>query len=92
MKLIRIGSSSSCDIVLHSEFVSGHHAEMILLDNGEIILEDKNSTNGTFVGNKRISPNKEVTVRRGDYIRFADVELHRKQERNKGKRYKVAAW
>lgn len=41
MKLIRIGSSSSCDIVLHSEFVSGHHAEMILLDNGEIILEDK---------------------------------------------------
>lgn len=75
MKLIRIGSSSSCDIVLHSEFVSGHHAEMILLDNGEIILEDKNSTNGTFVGNKRISPNKEVTVRRGDYIRFADVEL-----------------
>ncbi|MDM8240760.1 FHA domain-containing protein [Phocaeicola barnesiae] len=75
MKLIKIGSSSSCDIVLHSEFVSSHHAEMILLDNGEIILEDKNSTNGTFVGNKKISPNKEVTVRRGDYIRFADVEL-----------------
>lgn len=75
MKLIKIGSSSSCDIVLHSEFVSSHHAEMILLDNGEIILEDKNSTNGTFVGNKRIAANKEVSVRRGDCIRFADTEL-----------------
>lgn len=75
MKLLKIGSSSSCDIVLHSEFVSSHHAEMILLDSGEIILEDKNSTNGTFVGNKKINPNTEVTVRRGDYIRFADVEL-----------------
>ena len=75
MKLLKIGSSSSCDIVLHSEFVSGHHAEMILLDSGEIILEDKNSTNGTFVGNKKINSNTEVTVRRGDYIRFADVEL-----------------
>lgn len=75
MKLIKIGSSPSCNIVLHSDFVSSHHAEMILLDSGEIILEDKNSTNGTFVGNKKIDANREITVKRGDYIRFADVEL-----------------
>ena len=75
MKLLTIGSSSSSNIVLNSEFVSNHHAEILLLDSGEIILEDKNSTNGTFVGGKRITPNKEVTIQRGDYVKFADVEL-----------------
>lgn len=54
MKLLKIGSSSSSNIVLNSEFVSSHHAEILLLDSGEIILEDKNSTNGTFVGGKKI--------------------------------------
>ena len=43
MKLLKIGSSSSSNIVLNSEFVSSHHAEILLLDSGEIILEDKNS-------------------------------------------------
>ena len=48
MKLLKIGSSSSSNIVLNSEFVSSHHAEILLLDSGEIILEDKNSTNGQY--------------------------------------------
>lgn len=56
MKLLKIGSSSSNNIVLHSDFVSSYHAEMILLDNGDIILEDKNSKNGTFVGNQKLTP------------------------------------
>lgn len=75
MKLLKIGSSPSCDIVLNSEFVSSHHADITVLDNGDIVLEDKNSTNGTFVGNKRITPNQEVPIRRGDFIRFGDTDL-----------------
>ena len=58
MKIIKIGSSQSCDIVLDSNFVSSLHAEMTILDDGQIILEDKNSKNGTQVGNKRIEPGK----------------------------------
>ena len=75
MRIIKIGSSSNCDIVLHSTYVSALHAEITLLDSGEIFIEDKRSTNGTFVGNKRIQPGAETRVRRGDYVRFADVEL-----------------
>lgn len=75
MKLLKIGRSSSCDIVLPSENVSALHAELLIMDNGEIFIEDKNSTNGTMVGNKRILPNSEVPVRRGDYIVLADMEL-----------------
>lgn len=76
MKLIKIGRSSSCDVVLQSENVSSHHAEITVLDNGEIFICDKNSSNGTYVGGTRINPNAEVKVRRGDLIQFADVDLN----------------
>ena len=47
MKLIKIGNSPKCDLKLDSEFVSALHAEMTILDDGQILLEDKNSKNGT---------------------------------------------
>ncbi len=75
MKLLKIGRDSSCNIKLHSSYVSSIHAEMLLLDNGEIYIEDKNSANGTFVDNQRINPNTEVLVRRGDLIRLGDTTL-----------------
>ncbi len=75
MRLLKIGREPSNDIVLHSEKVSSLHAEITLLDSGDIQLEDKNSRNGTFIMNQRIAPAKPVKVRRGDAIRFADVEL-----------------
>ena len=45
------------------------------MNSGDILLEDKGSHNGTFIQNQAIKPGKPVNVRRGDAIRFADVEL-----------------
>lgn len=75
MRLLKIGRAASCDIVLHSDKVSSLHAELTLLNSGDITLEDKGSHNGTFIMNRPIKPGKPVNVRRGDAIRFADVEL-----------------
>lgn len=75
MRLLKIGHDPSCDIVLHSNHVSGLHAEITLLNNGDMQLEDKNSTNGTYIMNQRITPGRSVPIKRGDAIRFADVEL-----------------
>ena len=75
MRLLKIGLDASCDIVMHSEKVSSLHTELTLLNNGDIMLEDKGSHNGTFIMNQPIKPHKPVNVRRGDAIRFADVEL-----------------
>lgn len=75
MRLLKIGRDASCDIVMHSPSVSSLHAELTLLNSGDILLEDKGSRNGTFIMNQPIKPNKPVNVRRGDAIRFADVEL-----------------
>ena len=75
MRLLKIGRAQTCDIVLHSDKVSSLHAELVMLDSGDIQLEDKSSRNGTFIMNQPIQPGKPVNVRRGDAIRFADVEL-----------------
>ncbi|MBR0036635.1 MAG: FHA domain-containing protein [Bacteroidales bacterium] len=75
MRLLKIGRDASCDIVLYSAKASALHAELTILNNGDILLEDKNSKNGTFVMNKPIRPGSSVSLRRGDAVRFADVEL-----------------
>ena len=75
MRLIKIGRDPKCDIVLRSDKASSLHAEITILNNGDILLEDKNSRNGTFVMNRPIQPGSQVTIKRGDAIRFGDVEL-----------------
>ena len=58
MKLIIIGrDSNEANIVLSSQYVSGYHAEIIQLDNGDMYLVDK-SSNGTFVNGSRVTPGK----------------------------------
>ena len=75
MRLLKIGHDASCDIVINSPHVSSLHAEITLMNSGDILLEDKNSRNGTFVMNQRIASGKPVNIRRGDIVKFADVEL-----------------
>lgn len=75
MRLLKIGRDASNDIVLHSDKASSLHAEITLMDSGDILLEDKGSHNGTFIQNRPIKPGTPVNIRRGDAIRFADVEL-----------------
>ncbi|MBR1871960.1 MAG: FHA domain-containing protein [Bacteroidales bacterium] len=76
MRLISIGKSPSCTICIPNEYVSSYHAEIVLLDNGDIFLTDCNSKNGTFLNGQRINPNVEVPVRRGDKIEFDTVALN----------------
>lgn len=76
MKLYVIGSGSNAHLKCKSQFVSTYHAEILLLDNGEILLTDKGSKNGTYLNEQRLQPNKDIPVRRGDSIRFADYVLN----------------
>ena len=75
MKLLVIGTDSNCQIRLHSQFVSGYHSEILLLDNGEILLTDKGSRNGTYLNDQKLQPNRDIPIKRGDNIRFADQML-----------------
>lgn len=50
---ITIGRKADNDIVIDSPAVSGHHAR-VLRQAGRIMLEDLNSTNGTYLHGKKI--------------------------------------
>ncbi len=75
MILLKIGSAPYSDIVLNSPYVSAQHAEMLIGDDGSVMIEDKNSSNGTFVNKQRITPNARQAVRRGDLITFGNQTL-----------------
>ena len=54
MKTVTIGRNSDNDKVIPKAYISGHHARVTLLDDGEYSVEDLNSTNGTYVNGYRI--------------------------------------
>ena len=61
MKTIRIGRSSSNDVVIQDPVVSSSHAVIKVSDFGEVTIEDQNSKNGTFVNGKRIQGPTHLT-------------------------------
>lgn len=75
MKLYVIGTAPQSNIQLRSQFGSNYHAELLLLDNGDMLLTDRGSTNGTYLNGKKLTPDKDVIVRRGDEVVFADERL-----------------
>lgn len=79
MKLYVIGTSQQAQIRPASQYVSGYHAELLLLDNGDMLLTDRGSKNGTYVNGKKLTPDKDVNVRRGDEVKFADATLDWRQ-------------
>lgn len=54
--------------------VSRQHARMLRGTSGWV-LEDLESTNGTFLNGKQISPRQQVRVRTGDIVRFGTLTL-----------------
>ena len=69
MKTIKIGRSKTNDCVFPNDTVSSTHAVLTVDDSGERgTLKDLNSTNGTFVNNKRITAETPITAK--DTIRL----------------------
>ena len=53
-------------------WVSRQHA-VITFANDELIIEDLNSANGTFVNRTRLTPNQKCTLKSGDYVQTGTV-------------------
>ena len=71
MGRIIVGRSPDNEIYIRSKFVSRHHAQLISDDDG-CFIEDLNSTNGVFLGEKQI---KKYRLRSGDKVSVGVHEL-----------------
>ena len=70
-----VGKEKSCDYCIEgNSSISRNHARFIVKGT-DCFISDMRSTNGTYVNNKRISPNDEVKLRSGDIIRISDEEF-----------------
>lgn len=84
-KLIEFGREEKCDVSLDDELVSQHHAVLevvVMPDQNRVdyILQDKNSTNHTYVNDERIEFRH---LQNGDVIRIG-VNNFRFEDEAKG--------
>jgi hypothetical protein len=61
---MKLGRKPGCDIVLDNLAVSGEHANIFTIG-GDSFIQDLNSTNGTFINNKKITKHH---LRNGDQV------------------------
>ena len=65
-----IGRKAGCSLQLQSKSVSSHHADLTIRD-GQLVLMDRKSTNGTYVNGRRITD--IVNLKLDDLVQFADM-------------------
>ena len=68
-----IGRSDTAQIVRHNRHISAQHARLSY-ENGRYMITDCQSTNGTFVNNRRLQPSKTCPITQGDRLRFGTEE------------------
>lgn len=78
-----VGRDVGLAVTLQSGNVSRQHAELLDQD-GQILIRDLGSTNGTFVNHRQITDC--VRLNSGDVVRFADMEFRLYQERPEGQK------
>lgn len=67
MKTIKVGRSQENDIVLQNDpYASRTHCEFFIDGYGRCVLQDLNSTNGTFVNGQRV--NVQTVLHHGDKV------------------------
>ena len=78
--IMTIGRSSTCDLVLQDDRISGHHL-IITFASGEFRIRDNDSTNGTLLNG---SPVREFALKDGDQIRVGHTVLQMEIDFNMG--------
>jgi hypothetical protein len=74
----RIGRNTDCDVSIPQDFtVSGEHCEIFMNSTGGVMIQDMNSTHGTYVlrGKNKVSATSPVQVFDGDRIQLGQYTV-----------------
>jgi hypothetical protein len=69
-----LGRDASCDVVFSNPRVSRIHASIELVE-GQHLLRDNRSSNGTFLNGRRASPTNAFALREGDVIEIGSERI-----------------
>jgi ABC transport system ATP-binding/permease protein len=67
-----LGRAARADFMMDVPLVSRFHCRFTASNEGGLLLEDLDSTNGTFVNDRRIA---RATLTQGDRVRIGRVEI-----------------
>ncbi|GGE96773.1 FHA domain-containing protein FhaB/FipA [Mycetocola zhadangensis] len=73
---LTIGRAPDSGLVIRDDYTSTHHAKLLLW-NEEWMVQDLDSTNGTFLGGKRISSPTQITLGTPIKVGATSFELRR---------------
>lgn len=71
-RTLRLGRGQDADIVISLDTISKSHATLTLDLDGRYWIEDRGSSNGTFIGGQRVS--SRVLLSAGERLRLGDIE------------------
>ena len=70
-----VGRALHCGVAVEHQSVSKEHARLERDADGGLLLEDLESTNGTFVNSQRLAPKTKLAVRPDDAVRFGRASI-----------------
>lgn len=73
---LTIGRATDSGLVIRDDYTSTHHAKLLLW-NEDWMIQDLDSTNGTFLGGKRISSPTQITLGTPIKVGATSFELRR---------------
>ncbi|MCU1514170.1 MAG: hypothetical protein JWO10_1260 [Microbacteriaceae bacterium] len=74
---LTIGRSSESGLIIRDDYTSTHHARLMLWSDGRWVIQDLDSTNGTFLDGKRVTLPTPVPLNTPIRIGTTSFELRR---------------
>ena len=74
-KRMGVGRTKENDLCVEDVSISKVHAALVLNSEGQIMVADTGSTNGTFINGNRIAYGRAFVIGEGDQVKFGTVEV-----------------
>lgn len=72
---IIVGRTRNCDVMIRAPDISKYHADFRIESPSQAVLRDRNSSNGTKVGERALDASEAVTIKPWDRIRFGATQV-----------------
>ena len=70
-QVVVVGRSKDAQVSVSNNVVSGEHAQLLFDANGDLHVIDLNSTNGTFLNDRKLEPGVPYQIRTNDVLKLA---------------------
>ncbi|HEX3451248.1 MAG TPA: FHA domain-containing protein, partial [Isosphaeraceae bacterium] len=75
VRVVQVGRLAGNDVVVDDQRVSGHHAQLVMIEGFETRIEDRGSSNGTFLNSADRRVTGPTTITEADTIYFGTLDV-----------------